>query len=205
MKAGESNPGIAEQISALEKESLDLKKKLAKLRGELPAEPVSDYTLAGPGGSQIKLSDLFGRHKELIVIHNMGKGCPYCTLWADGFNGVLNHLENRAAFAVVSPDDPEVQKEFASGRGWKFRMYSGKGSSFIDDMGFRREDGGYAPGVSTFYKDEQGQIFRKSSDSFGPGDNYCSVWYLFDLLPEGVNDWRPKFSYQADNQESPGA
>lgn len=195
MNATGPNSELVEEISLLERESQALKKKLADLRGQLPPEPVSDYTLAGPGESQIRLSELFGQHKELIVIHNMGKGCPYCTLWADGFNGVLHHLENRAAFAVVSPDDPEVQKEFAAGRGWKFRMYSGKGSSFIEDMGFRREDSGYAPGVSTFYRDEQGQIFRKARDSFGPGDNYCGVWYLFELLADGIDGWTPKFSY----------
>lgn len=195
MKATEPDSELVEKILLLERKSQALKKKLADLKRQLPPQPISDYTLAGPGGSQVRLSDLFGRHKELIVIHNMGKGCAYCTLWADGFNGVLDHLENRAAFTVVSPDDPEVQEEFASGRGWRFRMYSGRGSSFIEDMGFRREDGSYVPGVSTFYKDEEGQIFRKGKDSFGPGDNYCSVWYLFDLLPEGVNDWKPKYGY----------
>lgn len=195
MKDTRASQVIQSEISTLEKESLELKKKLAELKRQLPPEQIDDYPLAGPGGTKVKLSEVFGRHNELILIHNMGKGCAYCTMWADGFNGVLDHLENRAAFVVLSPDDPAIQQEFASGRGWKFRMLSGKGSSFIKDMGFQRKDGGYAPGVSTFYKDEQGKLYRKSKDFFGPGDNYCSVWYLFDLLPDGVNDWEPKFSY----------
>ena len=40
----------------------------------------------------------------------MGRGCSYCTLWADGFNGLRHHFEDRAAFVVVSPDTPEQQK-----------------------------------------------------------------------------------------------
>jgi predicted dithiol-disulfide oxidoreductase (DUF899 family) len=61
----------------------------------------------------VQLSDLFGEHEDLIVIHNMGVSCPYCTLWADGFNGLIRHLEDRAAFVMVSPDPPDIQKEFA--------------------------------------------------------------------------------------------
>jgi predicted dithiol-disulfide oxidoreductase (DUF899 family) len=139
---------------------------------------------------------MFDLHDELIVIHNMGKDCPYCTLWADGFNGIVHHLENRAGFAVVSPDRPEIMKEFALKRGWKFKIYSGKGSGFIKDLGFEDEKGDYWPGVSVFIK-ENGRIYRVARDFFGPHDNYCSAWHLFDLLPRGAADWRPKFDYEA--------
>ena len=88
----------------------------------------------------------------------MGRACTYCTLWADGFNGVHRHLENRAGFVVVSPDPLDVQREFAESRGWKFRMASGQGSTFIEDMGFKSEKG-WTPGVSTFYRDK-GKITR---------------------------------------------
>jgi len=37
-------------------------------------------------------------------------------MWADGLTGLLHHIENRAAFVVISPDRPDVQKEFASSR-----------------------------------------------------------------------------------------
>ncbi len=185
---------IEQEIGALEKEMLEMKKKLAELKRGLPRKEISDYDLIGRDGQTVKLSEMFGSHDELILIHNMGKGCPYCTLWADEFNGALGHLENRASFALVSPDDHNVQKEFASGRGWKFRMYSGKGSSFIKDMGFERTEGSYSPGVSTFLK-EDGKIFRTAKDFFGPHDNYCGVWHIFDLLPRGINEWQPKFSY----------
>ena len=38
---------------------------------------------------------------------------------------------------------------------------------------------------------------RVASDFLGPGDAYCSVWHLFDLLRDGVGDWEAKFDYSS--------
>ena len=138
------------EIEALEQELVEKQEKLAEMKRELPPQEVPDYTLQTQKGP-VKLSDLFNGKPDLIVIHNMGRACTYCTLWADGFNGVHRHLENRAGFVVVSPDPLDVQREFAESRGWKFRMASGQGSPFIEDMGFKSEKG-WMPGVSTFYR-----------------------------------------------------
>ena len=186
---------IDREIAGLEKELEEKKKKLNELKLKRPPEKIKDYRLKGAGDREVKLSELFGERDELILVHNMGRKCPYCTLWADGFNGIYKHIEDRAAFVVVSPDDPETQKTFASGRNWKFRLYSAQGSSFIKDMGFEGEKGDYWPGVSTFVKKDD-KIFRIAKDSFGPRDNYCSVWHLFDLLPQGAGVWQPKFEYK---------
>jgi predicted dithiol-disulfide oxidoreductase (DUF899 family) len=183
-----------QEIGKLEAEIENMRQKLAEARKQLPEEPVEDYTLMGPEGDAVSLSGLFGGRDELIVVHNMGRRCAYCTLWADGFNGVLPHLENRAAFVVVSPDPPEVQAEFAASRGWKFHMVSSKGSRFTEDMGFL-VDGSDWPGFSTFRKAEDDRIFRTAKAFFGPGDPYCAVWHLFALLPRGENNWEPKFKY----------
>lgn len=183
------------EIEKLQQQIEEIRKRMTGLRQQLPREEIKDYAFTDGAGKTFHLADLFNGHDELILIHNMGKGCPYCTLWADGFNGMLHHFENRAGFVVVSPDAPAVQAEFAEGRGWKFRMVSAKGTTFIDDMGFRNEKGGYMPGVSTFRKDENGNIFRHTKDWFGPGDDYCSLWHLLELLPNGANEWAPKFSY----------
>jgi predicted dithiol-disulfide oxidoreductase (DUF899 family) len=130
----------------------------------------------------------------------MGRQCPYCTLWADGFNGLVDHLEDRTSFVVVSPDSPEIQKQFAKRRGWKFRMLSGHGSSFIKDMGFESPKRGFMPGVSVFRKDKDGRIFRVAVDQFGPGDDYCTIWHFFDLLPSGSKGWEPKFRYSKNKR-----
>ena len=174
------------------------KQRLAELRRQMPPEPVEDYELKGPDG-EVKLSGMFGDKADLILIHNMGSGCPYCTMWADEFNGVLHHLESRAAFVVVSPNHPKVQQDLAEKRGWRFRMYSAAGNTFIEDMGFGSEQEHYdshaMPGVSVFHRNAGGSIVRVSRDFFGPGDLYCGVWHLFDLLRDGPGDWEPQFSY----------
>ena len=140
------------------------------------------------------LSELFGESDDLIVVHNMGKSCPYCTLWADGLNGVRDHLANRASFVVASPDEPKVQAEFASGRGWKFPMVSSAGTSFFNDMGFEI-DGKAQPGVSAFHREDDGSIVRTGKAIFGPGDDFCAVWHLFDLLRGGPGEWEPRYEY----------
>ena len=141
----------------------------------------------------ISLSALFGDQETLFVVHNMGQSCAYCTLWADGLNGVLGHLENRAAFVMSSPDGPEAQAQFKASRGWNFTMVSHQGTGFAEAMGYGGEEG-WLPGVSVF-KRQNGAVVRVSNTPFGPGDDYCAVWNLFDLIPEGSDGWQPRFSY----------
>ncbi len=197
-----TNAELENKVAAALGELEQAKQKLAELRRQLPPEPVKDYELKSVDGT-VRISEMFGDKDDLILVHNMGAGCPYCTMWADEFNGVLQHLQSRAAFVVVSPNNPKVQQNLASKRGWRFAMYSAEGSAFIKDMGFQQEDGefmsGYQPGVSVFHKNGDGSIVRVSKDDFGPGDLYCGVWHLFDLLPGGSGDWGPQFDYSGSN------
>jgi predicted dithiol-disulfide oxidoreductase (DUF899 family) len=189
MRYGDQN----ESIKKLQKQLNEVRQKILELRKSQEPEKVSDYEFTSKSGEKVKLSQLFGDKKELFVVHNMGKKCRYCTLWADGFNGIVDHLQNRAAFVVSTPDTPETQKEFASSRGWKFPMVSTQGTSFATDMGYQN-DKGVQPGISVFVKSGD-RILRVSDTEFGPGDDYCQFWTLVDLLPEGVGDWEPKYSY----------
>lgn len=184
---------IQSKIEALSQDIREKKQRLSELRRHREPEPVDDYELTDSHGSPVKLSELFGDKQDLILIHNMGKGCAYCTMWADGFESELPHLESRAAFVVVSPDAPEVQKDFAEGRGWTFPMVSAKGTSFIKDMGFAN-DTHVMPGVSAFYV-EDGKLYRTNKDFFGPYDDYSAPWHLFDLLKGGAEGWQPKYDY----------
>lgn len=177
-----------------------LRRRIAELRAEMrnvqrasEPQPVKDYEFRTASQRSVRLSELFGAQEYLFVIHNMGAGCPYCTLWADGFNGVLEHLQSRAAFVVSSPDPPDRQQAFASSRGWKFRMVSHAGTTFAQDMGFGRE-GNWMPGVSVFRR-RGAQIVRVSDTAFSPGDDFCNVWHFFDLLPDGPAGWDPKYHY----------
>lgn len=185
------------QLAEAEKEVVSAKSRVTELRRQRPREVVKDYSLKNLDGNSVLLSDLFGDKSDLLLVHNMGKSCSYCTLWGDGFNGSTGHLENRAAFAFVSNDDPKTAKEFSSSRGWAFKVLSGAGSDFALDMGFADpKDHSPWPGVSTFKKEDDGTIVRIAKAPFGPGDDYCSVWHLFDLLDGGAGDWSPKHSYK---------
>ena len=182
------------------------RQKMAELRRRMPPEPVRDYELKGPEGG-VRLSEMFGGKTDLILIHNMGSECPFCTMWADGFNGMLRHLEDRAAFVVVSPNAAAVQQILREDREWRFRMYSSEGTTFFKDMGFESDGTHYnsnaMPGVSTFRKNPDGSIVQIAKDYFGPGDLYCGVWHLFDLLADGPGDWEAKLDYERDRPSLP--
>jgi predicted dithiol-disulfide oxidoreductase (DUF899 family) len=170
----------------------ELREEMRALQQAVESEAVAEYTFATTNGPT-RLSELFGDKDDLIVIHNMGTTCAYCTLWADGFNGVAPHLENRAAFVVSSPDSPEQQEQFARARGWRFRMVSHRGSSFATDMGYG-EPGRWRPGISVFERHD-GRVHRVSDQQLGPGDDLCSVWHMFDMFRDGAKGWSPKFRY----------
>ncbi|MFD2044279.1 DUF899 family protein [Ornithinibacillus salinisoli] len=182
---------LQEEIGKLEKEIIEKKQKLVELKKSLPMKKVKNYQFMNSTNKTVHLNDLFGDKDELIVVHNMGKGCSYCTMWADGFNGVFHHIVEKAGFVVASPDSPEIQDAFAAERRWQFPMISTNGTTFKEDFGFKDEKNVY-PGVSTFKKDTDGQIFHVANAPFGPGDDFCSVWPLFDLLSSGSNDYQPK-------------
>jgi predicted dithiol-disulfide oxidoreductase (DUF899 family) len=186
---------LSVRIETLEKKILQGKKELAELRKRLAPEEVSDYVFKAHDGSEAKLSEMFGTHKDLILVHNMGKACRYCTLWADGFVGLTKHLEDRAGFVVISKDDVDTQREFYRSRGWNFKMYSSYGTSFSRDMKFEHDNGAQMPGVSSFYKDESGKIFRVGYAYFGPGDDFCALWHMLDLIKDGSAGWEPKYDY----------
>lgn len=188
------NESIYEQIATLQQEIENTRSRILDLRKQMQPEPIEDYVLTDWSSKPVHLSDLFDERDELLVIHNMGKKCSYCTLWADGFNGFTLPINDRVPFVVVSPDTPEVQQEFAESRGWKFKMLSAHGTTFIKDMGFEPQPNQYWPGVSAFIR-KDGKIYRTSYDFFGPGDFYCSPFHLFDLLPKRDNEWRPKIKY----------
>jgi predicted dithiol-disulfide oxidoreductase (DUF899 family) len=189
MKYAEARKSLTRLNHDMEK----LRKEIVKVRRAAEPQVMPDYTFTRSDGASASWKDLFGDKEDLFVIHNMGRSCVYCTLWADGFNGVYDHLASRAAFVVATPDTPDVQREFATGRGWRFPMITYRGTTLAEDTGYGG-DGSYHPGVSVFRK-RDGKIVRVSDTEFKPGDLYCGVWHLFDLLPNGSAGWQPKFGY----------
>jgi predicted dithiol-disulfide oxidoreductase (DUF899 family) len=184
----------ADQIAAWREQITELRCKMRKALAAAEPEPVQDYEFATTSGTA-RLSHLFGGKADLFTIHNMGRGCVHCTLWADGFNGLYAHIADRAAFVVISPDPPDIQQQFAASRGWRFPMVSHRGSNFASDMGYKSASGGWLPGVSVFRRDGA-HILRVADTGFRPGDDFCALWHFLDLLPEGIGDWHVKYAYQ---------
>jgi predicted dithiol-disulfide oxidoreductase (DUF899 family) len=186
------------RLAAYRRQITALRARMRRVQQDMEPEPVEDYALASVAGP-VRLSQLFGAHRDLIVVHNMGAGCAFCTLWADGYNGVYPHLVTRAAFVVVSPDPPVAQRRFARSRGWRFPMVSHRGTTFAADMGYRSRAGGWLPGLSAFRRTRDG-VVRVSTAGESPGDDFCAVWHLFDLLPDGAAGWQPKLRYPKEKR-----
>jgi predicted dithiol-disulfide oxidoreductase (DUF899 family) len=184
---------LAKKITRIESKLVGQQEKLPAMKRKLPEIEVRDYVLHGPDGT-VRLSELFRGKKDLIVVHNMGRNCRYCTMWGDGFNGLRHHLADRAGIAVVSPDPVSAQQKFAKSRGWAFPLYSGRGSTFIKDMGYQPKPNEPMPGVTTFRR-KGNKIYRVATAPFGPFDAFCAVWPMFALLHGGVGDWAPKYRY----------
>ena len=188
-------------LHAKRREMAALKDEMRALQAAIVPETVEDYLLDGWDGP-VRLSALFGDKLDLILIHNMGVGCSSCTMWADGFNGVYEHLAARAAFVVASANPVEVQKAFAQRRGWRFPMVSYARSPLAQDLGYRHRNndpiddsmGGWNAGVSVLRYDGE-TIVRLSDAEFMEFDGFCVVHSLFDMVPGADAAWQPRFTY----------
>ena len=183
-----TNAGIIE----LEQRIGELIAELNAARKANPGVPVRNYTFATLDGT-VTLHDLFAGKDRLLMIHNMGQGCRYCTLWADGFNGLLVHLESVFSVVLVSRDPPETQRRLANARGWRYRLASHAGGDYIREQSVFDGQDNY-PGAVVYERDGD-TILRKNSSAFGPGDIYCAMWSLLGLAGIGGTEWMPEFGY----------
>ncbi|GJM18732.1 MAG: hypothetical protein DHS20C14_09450 [Phycisphaeraceae bacterium] len=183
-----------DEIARLSKAVMDAKAALRDAQAKAKPQPVDDWEFKATDGSPVRLSALFGDKDDLILVHNMGKGCVYCTHWADGFRGHAEAIADRAAFVLCSNDDPKTTADFAASRGWNYTCVSGAGSDFARTMGYMDDKGNPHPGISAFRKNADGSIVRTGTTPIGPGDDFCPTWPMFDLLG-GANGWEPKYDY----------
>ncbi len=185
------------EIQKLQESIEKIQAQISELRANRELEVFEDYTLLDIKGNNVLFSSLFQDKEELLVIHNMGKSCAYCTMWADTLSSSTRVINNRVPMVLVSPNEYQIMHEFASSRNWEMNCLSAHESTFIKDCGYATEKDGktyYMPGVSAFLK-KDGKIYRTNKDYFGPGDVYCSPWHFFDLLSNKVNNWVPKMIY----------
>ena len=180
------------EIQSLYEEISESIGKLNELLTNSEPEEVKNHVFETENGT-VTLNDLFGNKEKLFVIHNMGEGCRYCTVWADGLNGFIGHLEDAMGVVLVSGDDPETQRKFANSRGWRFKLASHRNNDYMAEHNVSPEYDN-CPGAS-MYERKCGKIFKKNNCIFGPGDIYCSLWHVLALAGLNESNWTPQFRY----------
>jgi predicted dithiol-disulfide oxidoreductase (DUF899 family) len=190
--------------------------ELARQRQELPWVPIDkDYVFDTDDG-EASLPDLFRGRSQLIVYHFMfdpswSAGCPSCSSIADGFEGVVRHLENHdVAMTAVSRAPLDQLQAYRTRMGWTFPWASSYRTDFNLDFGVTftedqliagpmynyrrlpaRADGvayeAEAPGMSTFVH-EDGVVYHAYS-AFSRGvDSLWGMYQWLDRAPKGRND-----------------
>jgi predicted dithiol-disulfide oxidoreductase (DUF899 family) len=165
----------------------------------------------GPNGKE-NLSDLFDGRSQLVVYHFMfapdwDAGCPHCSHWADNFDRVIVHLNQRDVTMIAVSRAPHNKLVIYERRmGWSFKWVSSFESDFNFDYqasftptqltekrafyNFVEQDPGVSEreGVSIFYKDRKGEIFHTYS-TYARGIDIMNVDYQYlDLVPKGRDE-----------------
>jgi predicted dithiol-disulfide oxidoreductase (DUF899 family) len=195
-----------------EKEFTILRDQLSQERRNLPWTAVDkEYVFEGPKGKET-LSELFDGRSQLIVYHFMfdpswDAGCPSCSFWADNFNRIIVHLNQRDVTMVAGSRAPYNKlATYEKRMGWNFKWLSSYNTDFNFDynVSFRPEEvtkkeGMYnftiqdplttqREGVSVFYKDPSGRIFHTYS-AYARGIDMLNVAYHYlDLVPKGRDE-----------------
>ena len=184
---------------------------LSAKRRELPWVKVDkNYVFEGPGGRET-LAGLFGKNSQLIIYHFMfgpgwKEGCPGCSFLSDHIDGANLHLAHHdVSLVVVSRAHWQEFQAFKKRMGWHFKWMSSYGSDFNFDYhvsatkeelkagkAFYNFEMGEAndelPGISVFYKDDQGAIYHTYSAYARGGDILIGTHNYLDLTPKGRNE-----------------
>jgi predicted dithiol-disulfide oxidoreductase (DUF899 family) len=136
-----------QELLVAEKEHTRRSDELALQRQQLPWVRIDkDYRFETTEGTA-SLRDLFRGRSQLIVQHFMFPGCPSCSSVADGYNGIVVHLENHdVAFTAVSRYPIDELTAYKERMGWSFPWASSLGSAFGFDFGVAYSDEQIASG-----------------------------------------------------------
>lgn len=205
--------GVRDELQRAEMALRDQRERVAALRRELPLDTAAtDHAfeeIRDGARVPVHLSELFDDPaKPLVLMHFMygkkqAKPCPMCTMWADGYDGVVQHLRQRVNFAVLVAGDAAVFDAYARSRGWRaIRAVSAADSDLKRRLGFEEADGAQWPGFSVFTRRGDGTLvhFYSQSAWYG-GEEYrgmdllSPVWNFLDLTPAGRGDWMPRRNY----------
>ncbi|MBT3225972.1 MAG: DUF899 domain-containing protein [Deltaproteobacteria bacterium] len=195
-----------------EKEFVRLRDELSQQRRSLPWVRVEKEYEFKVGNGQQSLSDLFADKSQLMIYHFMfgadwEEGCPSCSFWADNFEGIDIHLAHRdITFMAISNTEYGKLEAYKKRMEWTFKWVSSLNSDFNYDFGvsFTAEEKeknetfynfrtqpyfiDELPGVSVFYKDEQGNIFHTYSTYSRGLDMLNGTYNYIDLSPKGRDE-----------------
>ena len=200
------------RLLAKEKAFTYARERLAAERRALPWVKVDEeYSFEGPNGPET-LADLFAGRSQLVVYHFMfgprdKVGCAHCSFWADNFDTIIVHLNQRDVTMLAISRAPLKKLEpFKARMGWTFKWVSSHGSDFNFDFNVSFTDAQVrtgkqfynyrlAPafcadreGVSVFYKNDAGEIFHTYS-CFARGIDMMNTAYQYlDLVPKGRDE-----------------
>jgi predicted dithiol-disulfide oxidoreductase (DUF899 family) len=195
-----------------EKELTRLREQLAQERRGLPWEAVTkEYVFEGPGGKQT-LAETFEGRSQLIVYHFMfdpswDQGCPYCSFWADNFNGAPVHLNARDVTLTAVSRAPFAKiAAYKQRMGWTFPWVSSFETDFNYDFGVSFLPGSIADhtavynygsadpgsgeeqGISAFFKNEAGEVFHTYSTYARGIDMVNGTYHFLDLVAKGRDE-----------------
>lgn len=201
------------RLLAKEKEFTRLRDELSELQRSLPWERVEkEYLFRGPDGEE-SLADLFAGRSQLVVYHFMfdpgwEEGCKSCSLMADHYDRSVVHLAARDVTLVTVSSAPLDRLEaFQRRMGWTFKWVSAEKTGFNRDYGVTftpeqvesgeaaynyaaldRFPGPEWPGLSVFYKDEDGTIYHTYSTYARGLDIFLGVYRFLEIVPKGRDE-----------------
>lgn len=184
---------------------------IAAQRRRLPMVAMGDYLLEGENGP-IRLVDVFGGKRQLIVYHHMwSRGqdwqCPGCT----GFSAQFTRLEfldaYDARFVIVTQGPIDEAIAYKRRVGNKMAWYSTAESPFGADMD-APQGGGF--GVNVFLRQDE-KVYRFWHTTGRGVEQLSHSFALLDVLPYGRQEqWQdspdgwpqyPTYSGWASSQE----
>jgi predicted dithiol-disulfide oxidoreductase (DUF899 family) len=182
--------------------------RVAALRRALPPGPmVNDYAFFD-GSQRVTLSELFAPGKPYLVMYHFmywdddQEFCPMCSMWVDAWNGIADHVAQRANIIAASNAPLQRVQSWKAERHWgRIRVLADADSSFARDSGAEDNEGNPIPTVLVFEKTREGvrhleTLHAEFADGSGRGiDQLCPTWHILDLLPSGRGDWNAGNAY----------
>jgi predicted dithiol-disulfide oxidoreductase (DUF899 family) len=202
-------------LLAREKEETHLRDAVNAERLALPWVKVDKaYRFHTPDGER-SLADLFDGRSQLLVYHFMlapdwDAGCPGCSFLCDHIDGAIAHLTHHdVTLTAVSRAPLDRIEAYKRRMGWHFPWASSHGSDFNYDYHVSwtpeqlasgrvdynfaeegievRDDGTESPGMSAFFKDEDGTIFHTYSAYARGIEDWIGTLMILDRAPKGRN------------------